>query len=138
MYLIKLTFVDDEHGKSKRYNTSPKDSEKKRNKTVKHTKDIEKSKKSSKSNETDKYDASSKKSKFTNLEITSVSKETKDAQNQSVGRKRAKTEDLFEERTEKKKQRAVMYEKYLQRGGARNPGSKEIPIVRNLICICVI
>ncbi|XP_018403558.1 PREDICTED: replication factor C subunit 1 isoform X2 [Cyphomyrmex costatus] len=37
-------------------------------------------------------------------------------------------ENLFEDRKEMKKQRALMYEKYLQRGGARNPGSKEIPI----------
>jgi len=40
-------------------------------------------------------------------------------------------ENLFEERKEIKKQRTIMYEKYLQRGGARNPGSKEIPTVRD-------
>ncbi|XP_018357397.1 PREDICTED: replication factor C subunit 1 isoform X2 [Trachymyrmex cornetzi] len=47
----------------------------------------------------------------------------------SLSRKKAKImeENLFEERKEMKKQRATMYEKYLQRGGARNPGSKETP-----------
>ncbi|XP_043285853.1 replication factor C subunit 1 [Venturia canescens] len=37
------------------------------------------------------------------------------------------TIDVYEERIEKKKQRAVLYNNYLQRGGARNPGSKPIP-----------
>lgn len=41
-----------------------------------------------------------------------------------------KTVDLIEEKIKKKKQHSVMYEKYLQRGGARNPGSKQIPTVR--------
>lgn len=41
-----------------------------------------------------------------------------------------KTVDLIEEKINKKKQHALMYEKYLQRGGARNPGSKPIPTVR--------
>lgn len=38
--------------------------------------------------------------------------------------------DYFEEKIEKKKQHAAFYQKYLQRGGARNPGCKEIPEVR--------
>lgn len=63
---------------------------------------------------------------------TSASEEDKDT-GKSSSRKKDKTVDLFEERIEKKKQRAVMYEKYLQRGGARNPGSKEIPTVRNFL-----
>lgn len=66
------------------------------------------------------------------LECASTSK-TKDIEQKSP--KKAKTVDLFEERVEKKKQRAFMYEKYLQRGGARNPGSKEIPIVSVYIFI---
>ncbi|RLU25150.1 hypothetical protein DMN91_003242 [Ooceraea biroi] len=77
-----------------------------------------------------KYNNASKRSKSKNLEITSkvsTSKEARDAKRRSPDRKKAKTVDLFEERVEKKKQRSAMYEKYLQRGGARNPGSKEIP-----------
>ncbi|KZC12208.1 Replication factor C subunit 1, partial [Dufourea novaeangliae] len=35
--------------------------------------------------------------------------------------------DIYEERVEKKKQSAAIYQQYLQRGGARHPGSKEIP-----------
>jgi len=54
-----------------------------------------------------------------------------DKDTKSPSRKKVKTVDLFEERVEKKKQCAIMYEKYLQRGGARNPGSKEIPTVRD-------
>ncbi|KAH0946169.1 hypothetical protein HN011_006968 [Eciton burchellii] len=79
----------------------------------------------------DKYDNTSKKSSFKNLEIMSesisTSKKPKSTEKQSPDKKKAKTVDLFEERIEKNKQRALMYEKYLQRGGARNPGSKEIP-----------
>lgn len=37
--------------------------------------------------------------------------------------------DFIEEKIEKKKQHAAFYQKYLQRGGARNPGCKEIPEV---------
>lgn len=35
--------------------------------------------------------------------------------------------DIIEEKIEQKKQRVVMYQSYLNRGGARNPGSKEVP-----------
>lgn len=63
-----------------------------------------------------------------NSKMVSVVKENKNLKKQSPDKKKIKTVDLFEERIEKKKQRAAMYEKYLQRGGARNPGSKEIPI----------
>jgi len=84
----------------------------------------------------DKYDNTSKKSSFKNLEITSesisTSKKHKKTEKQSPDKKKAET-DLFEKRIEKNKQRALMYEKYLQRGGARNPGSKEIPVVRKFI-----
>ncbi|EFN60580.1 Replication factor C subunit 1 [Camponotus floridanus] len=58
--------------------------------------------------------------------IKTAAKENESIKKQSSDRKKIEA-DLFEERIEKKKQRAVMYEKYLQRGGARNPGSKEIP-----------
>lgn len=83
----------------------------------------------------DKHDKISKQLNFNNLKnnltSTSALEEDKDAE-KSPSRKKVKM-DLFDERIEKKKQRALMYEKYLQRGGARNPGSKEIPTVRSFI-----
>ncbi|XP_076663268.1 germ line transcription factor 1 [Andrena cerasifolii] len=42
--------------------------------------------------------------------------------------KKTEAQDVFEERIEKKKQHIAMYQQYLHRGGARNPGSKEIPV----------
>lgn len=78
-------------------------------------------------------DDKSKKLNLNNLAINisrpvSTAKEN-GIKKQSPDKKKAKMIDLFEERIEKKKQRTAMYEKYLQRGGARNPGSKEIPTV---------
>lgn len=69
----------------------------------------------------------------TSKQVSAV-KENESTKKQSSDRKKIEA-DLFEERIEKKKQRAVMYEKYLQRGGARNPGSKEIPTVRRFTFI---
>ncbi|XP_032689501.1 replication factor C subunit 1 isoform X2 [Odontomachus brunneus] len=72
----------------------------------------------------------SKKLNFTSMLNTPISTsalQDKTIEKQSPNKKKAKEADLFEERIEKKKQRAVLYEKYLQRGGARNPGSKTIP-----------
>ena len=43
--------------------------------------------------------------------------------------KKIDTSDIYEEKIEKRKQHVAMYQQYLQRGGARNPGSKEIPVV---------
>lgn len=63
-----------------------------------------------------------------------ATKENESIKKQLPDKKKIET-DLFEERIEKKKQRATMYEKYLQRGGARNPGSKEIPTVRRFTFI---
>lgn len=82
----------------------------------------------------DEYDGrTSKKLKLDNTNnistSTSASEEDKGT-GKSLSRKKVEM-DVFEERIEKKKQRAILYEKYLQRGGARNPGSKEIPTVRN-------
>lgn len=82
----------------------------------------------------DEYDGrTSKKLKLDNSNnvstSTSASEEDKGT-GKSLSRKKVEM-DVFEERIEKKKQRAILYEKYLQRGGARNPGSKEIPTVRN-------
>lgn len=67
--------------------------------------------------------------------LTSISAEKDKDIKKSSSKRKAKImeENLFEERKETKKQRAIMYEKYLQRGGARNPGSKEIPTVRDCI-----
>lgn len=42
--------------------------------------------------------------------------------------KNTETLDVYEERAEKRKQGIAMYQQYLQRGGARHPGSKEIPV----------
>lgn len=75
----------------------------------------------------------SKKLNFTSMLTTPISPSTSKDENsekQSPNKRKAKEVDLFEERGEKKKQRALQYEKYLQRGGARNPGSKTIPTVR--------
>lgn len=85
----------------------------------------------------DEYDGrTSKKLKLDNTNnistSTSASEEDKGT-GKSLSRKKVEM-DVFEERIEKKKQRAILYEKYLQRGGARNPGSKEIPTVRNFTC----
>lgn len=49
--------------------------------------------------------------------------------------KKAEVQDVYEERIEKKKQHTAMYQQYLHRGGARNPGSKEIPVVRDELYI---
>lgn len=43
--------------------------------------------------------------------------------------KKAEAVDVYTERAEKRKQHSQMYQQYLHRGGARNPGSKEIPQV---------
>lgn len=42
--------------------------------------------------------------------------------------KKTEVHDIYEELIEKKKQYTAMYQQYLHRGGARNPGSKEIPV----------
>lgn len=49
----------------------------------------------------------------------------------AVKRKASPEKDVYEERIEKRKHHAAVYMQYLQRGGARNPGSKEIPVVCN-------
>lgn len=155
-------FAEIEPIRSNKCDTSSHNSQDRRNKTEEKAKEAEKSTKDNKARSNvvtksplkrkfdeeedsssfnkdlqrnDKY--TSKKSRHKNLEVTSVSvstsKKAKDTEEQSPDRKKAKTVDLFEERIEKKKQRALMYEKYLQRGGARNAGSKEIPVVRKLV-----
>lgn len=45
--------------------------------------------------------------------------------------KKVEAADVIEEHIEKKKQRNILYNSYLQRGGARNPGSKPVPEVRD-------
>lgn len=82
----------------------------------------------------DEYDGrTSKKLKLdnpNNISMSTSASEEDKGTGKSLSRKKVEM-DVFEERIEKKKQRAILYEKYLQRGGARNPGSKEIPTVRN-------
>lgn len=73
------------------------------------------------------------KSNFKNSSVFDSASKEEHAEKRSPNKKKTKTVDLFEERIEKKKQRAILYEKYLHRGGARNPGSKEIPTVRKFI-----
>ncbi|XP_072757331.1 replication factor C subunit 1 isoform X2 [Anoplolepis gracilipes] len=113
--------------KSKKHDIHSKDNQ--TNKTK--TKEVKKS--PNKNNVHSKMIISSPKKKLKIKKDNSSSNEDLDTsknesiQKQSPDKKKAKTVDLFEERIEKKKQRAIMYEKYLQRGGARNPGSKEIP-----------
>ncbi|XP_018342281.1 PREDICTED: replication factor C subunit 1 isoform X1 [Trachymyrmex septentrionalis] len=68
-----------------------------------------------------------KEKKGSSNEDLDISKKDKDIEKSSRKRAKIMEENLFEERNEMKKQRTIMYEKYLQRGGARNPGSKEIP-----------
>ncbi|XP_014468375.1 PREDICTED: replication factor C subunit 1 isoform X2 [Dinoponera quadriceps] len=66
--------------------------------------------------------------KFKNMpNITTSASKHEDIEKQSSNKKKAKETVLFELRIEMKKQRSILYEKYLQRGGARNPGSKTIP-----------
>lgn len=48
-----------------------------------------------------------------------------------VSPKKTEIPDVYEERMKKKKEHAAMYQQYLHRGGARHPGSKEVPVVRN-------
>lgn len=154
-------FAEIEPIRSNKCDTSSHNSQDRRNKTEEKAKEAEKSTKDNKARSNvvtksplkrkfdEEEDSSSfnkdlqrnkytsKKSRHKNLEVTSVSvstsKKAKDTEEQSPDRKNAKTVDLFEERIEKKKQRALMYEKYLQRGGARNAGSKEIPVVKKLV-----
>ncbi|XP_018342297.1 PREDICTED: replication factor C subunit 1 isoform X3 [Trachymyrmex septentrionalis] len=70
-----------------------------------------------------------KEKKGSSNEDLDISKKDKDIEKSSRKRAKIMEENLFEERNEMKKQRTIMYEKYLQRGGARNPGSKEIPTI---------
>ncbi|CAL1677655.1 unnamed protein product [Lasius platythorax] len=114
--------------KNKKHDTYLKDNQ--TNKTN-STKTKEKKKSSSKNNVHSKMIISPSKEKL-KIEKDSSNEDLDTNKNESIkqqspDRKKAKTVDLFEERIEKKKQRSLMYEKYLQRGGARNPGSKEIP-----------
>ncbi|XP_053978468.1 replication factor C subunit 1 [Hylaeus volcanicus] len=44
-----------------------------------------------------------------------------------VSPKKTEVLDVYEERIERKKHNAARYQQYLQRGGARHPGSKKVP-----------
>lgn len=78
---------------------------------------------------------SPKKENETDIKVGVKRKSTKtssklDVDKTAKGTKKAKLDvsnDMFEEIIEKKKQSAALYQQFLHRGGARNPGSKEIP-----------
>ncbi|XP_015119781.1 replication factor C subunit 1 [Diachasma alloeum] len=78
---------------------------------------------------------SSKKLKFHNVKavgskITSTSNIEINREEKKIKKKAASEEEevtFLEERAMKKKQSSVLYQAYLARGGARNPGSKPIP-----------
>ncbi|KAL7306082.1 hypothetical protein TKK_0001537 [Trichogramma kaykai] len=63
----------------------------------------------------------SKKDPHPKLEVEKSSKITKDK------KKNDEYNEIIEENIEKKKQHAALYQNYLHRGGARNPGSKDVP-----------
>ncbi|XP_014607760.1 PREDICTED: replication factor C subunit 1 isoform X1 [Polistes canadensis] len=58
--------------------------------------------------------------------ISTIEIESKKAKNENA-LTNSSTLDEYEERIQMKKQSSMLYQKYLNRGGARNPGSKEIP-----------
>ncbi|XP_026669374.1 replication factor C subunit 1 isoform X2 [Ceratina calcarata] len=66
----------------------------------------------------DKSKKSTKKTELPNIVVEHVEKK----------KASPKKPDVYEEIIEKKKQHSVMYQQYLNRGGARNPGSKEVPV----------
>lgn len=118
---------NEENEKKKTFNKSNQEKDNKRyeSKNKKHStsssnEDIEykNSEHNSKSRQTKK----SKTSAISKMQVEH--KETK-----KTSPKKIDISDIYEERIEKKKQNAAMYQQYLQRGGARNPGSKEIPVV---------
>lgn len=78
-----------------------------------------------------------KKSSKTSSAISKMEVEYLKEKNET-SHKKIDTSDVYEEKIEKKKQNAAMYQQYLQRGGARNPGSKEIPVVCNKWAILLV
>ncbi|XP_020279206.1 replication factor C subunit 1 isoform X2 [Pseudomyrmex gracilis] len=72
------------------------------------------------------FDTCNHKLKKSKLNISTSDSATDDKEAKKTSGKNA-TVDLIEEKIKKKKNHSLMYEKYLQRGGARNPGSKQIP-----------
>lgn len=67
-----------------------------------------------------------KRSKHTSEIVIEPKRSKKENANSSIS-------DEYEERIQMKKQNSILYQKYLHRGGARNPGSKEVPQVNNIL-----
>lgn len=88
----------------------------------------------SNTNEDTQYEDSEYNNKSKNIKQLSSSKtgiskmevEHKDPKTE-VSPKKTEGLDIYEERIEKKKHSSAMYQQYLQRGGARHPGSKKVP-----------
>ncbi|CAK9821609.1 Replication factor C subunit 1 [Anthophora retusa] len=71
---------------------------------------------------------SNKRKKRSSKNAAGISKMEVEHREKKVSPKKAEVSDIYEERIGKRKQNAAMYQQYLQRGGARNPGSKQIPL----------
>nr|XP_012147257.1 PREDICTED: replication factor C subunit 1 isoform X2 [Megachile rotundata] len=119
----KKTLVKDKENIKKK-KTPEKNKKQSKPKTKKHS--------SNSSNEDIKHTVpeSSNKSKHTKRpkSTSPISKMEVEHIEKKVSPKKKEVHDVYEERVEKRKQHAQMYQQYLQRGGARNPGSKEIPV----------
>ncbi|KAG7200969.1 hypothetical protein KM043_003328 [Ampulex compressa] len=103
---------NDQKHKRKKSSTSSND-ECKGEKRTKHDKNTSKQ-------------TSSKKTQKTTNNISKLEVEYTQTKKKASPQKDAPL-DIYEERIEKKKQSTALYQQYLQRGGARNPGSKPIP-----------
>ncbi|XP_043793318.1 replication factor C subunit 1 [Apis laboriosa] len=75
-----------------------------------------------------KHSNNSNSSKSSSEDIEHENSEHNKIQHKKTSSKKMDTSDIYEEIIAKKKQSATMYQQYLQRGGARNPGSKKIPV----------
>ncbi|KOC59072.1 Replication factor C subunit 1 [Habropoda laboriosa] len=76
-----------------------------------------------------KYSSKPKHTKKSSKITPSISKmEVQYKEEKKVSPKKTEASDIYEERIGKRKQNAAMYQQYLQRGGARNPGSKTVPL----------
>lgn len=118
----KRTPVKDKENIKKKKTTEEKNKKQSKPKTKKHS--------SSSSNEDIKHTVpeTSNKSEHTKKpKTTSTISKMEVEHTEKKESKKKEVHDVYEERVEKRKQHTAMYQQYLQRGGARNPGSKEIP-----------
>ncbi|KAF3423622.1 hypothetical protein E2986_03148 [Frieseomelitta varia] len=120
----KSPVKNEENEKKKTFNRSNQQKDNKRHelKNKKHS--------SSSSNEDIEHKNSKRNSKSRQKSKTStISKmQVEHKETKKTSPKKIDTSDIYEEKIEKRKQHVAMYQQYLQRGGARNPGSKEIPV----------